>query len=370
MSRYNSDNFLPFGLCPGPKQPKDLDSFLIPFIEELNRLNDGVQAYDAHSKTSFLLRAHLVLVTGDTPGISKLLHLNGHSAKLPCRACKLEGVPFQIPFTFKSGPREGQRGNKSQYYYPINKPTNSRSMSVALPRFVQELCAIPRRTAEGYINDGRISQRDPKLAVLSGIKGISPLTILPTISFPDAAPFDIMHLGHLGFVPLLCSLLSGTFFAIKELNDYEHGRMPIKEWEALGVDMKNIGAPVSWGRYPRNIQLYIKGFKAEELSNFLIHYLLPLSFNRVNSITFRALQRLVFIFTMATSYQIEMSQVMEIENHLVKFIKWYYDTYYQYQQERLPACKYTVHALLHLVQDIKNWGPASYYWQYPEVIRF
>jgi len=143
--------------------------------------------------------------------------------------------------------------------------------------------------------------------------------------------------------------------------------MSTKEWGALGVDMASIGAPVSWGRYPRNIAQYIKGFKAEELSNFLIHYLLPLIFNRVDNSTFRALQRLVFVSTMATSYELEASQISEIEIHVVKFAKWYYDTYYQNQYERLPACKYTIHVLLHLVQDIRNWGSTSYYWQYPEV---
>jgi hypothetical protein len=47
--------------------------------------------------------------------------------------------------------------------------------------------------------------------------------------------------------------------------------MSEKEWQQLGIDMAGIGAPVSWGRYPRDIAKYMKGFKAEELSNFLVH---------------------------------------------------------------------------------------------------
>jgi len=61
-----------------------MDSFLYPFLEELKQLNSGVSAYDAHAKENFMLRAHLVLLTGDTPGMSKLLHLSGHVAKHPC----------------------------------------------------------------------------------------------------------------------------------------------------------------------------------------------------------------------------------------------------------------------------------------------
>src|SRR5438477_2441425 len=46
MCKYNSDNFLPFSLCPGPSQPKDLDSFLTPSLNELKLLYNEVPAYD------------------------------------------------------------------------------------------------------------------------------------------------------------------------------------------------------------------------------------------------------------------------------------------------------------------------------------
>ena len=63
-----------------------MDSFLYPFLEELKQLDSGVSAsaYDAHAKENFMLRVHLVLLTGDTPGVTKLLHLSGHVAKHPC----------------------------------------------------------------------------------------------------------------------------------------------------------------------------------------------------------------------------------------------------------------------------------------------
>ena len=88
--RYKINNLLPLGISPGPKSPKDLDSFLKPFLEELKLLSDRVVAYDAHGDMgAFLVKAQLVLVTGDTPGISKLLHLSGHGATYPCHACKV-----------------------------------------------------------------------------------------------------------------------------------------------------------------------------------------------------------------------------------------------------------------------------------------
>src|SRR5271169_2363026 len=104
-----------------------------------------------------------------------------------------------------------------------------------------------------------------------------------------------------------------------------------------------------------------------QLQNFLLHWLLPLSYNRVNANTYRALQRLVLAISSSTSLELTHGKIDEIEMHLTLFLAWYYDTFYQQDLKRLPACKYTVHCLLHLVQDIRNWGPASYFWQFPEV---
>jgi hypothetical protein len=91
---------------------------------------------------------------------------------------------------------------------------------------------------------------------------------------------------YIGFVRDLCKLLNGEYFKDHECDVNDQAGMSSKSWEELGVDMAKIEAPVSWGRYPRNIAKHIKGFKAEELQNFLIHYLLPLSFDRVPATTF------------------------------------------------------------------------------------
>ena len=225
--------------------------------------------------------------------------------------------------------------------------------------------SLTARTTNIFAMEKRVQMTQ----IETGVKGVSPLTRLQTISIPESSPFDVMHLVFLGFVRDLCALLNGTFFKAGHLNNHP-GRMSEKYWVQLGVDMAKIGAPASWGRYPRNIQKYIKGFKAEELSSFLIHYLLPLSFKRVNASTYRALQRLVLSVSLSTSFQLTNDEIEEIELHLKLFMQWFYDTFYQQKYERLPACKYTMHALLHLIRDIQNWGPASYFWQFSQAPRF
>jgi len=84
MNRYNFANFLLLGFCLGPLQQKDLDSFLILFIDKLDLLTHRVSAYDIETKSSFLLKVHLVFLSGDRADVSKLLHLCGHIAKYPC----------------------------------------------------------------------------------------------------------------------------------------------------------------------------------------------------------------------------------------------------------------------------------------------
>ena len=59
-----TENILAYALIPGPKSPKDIDSFLYPIVKDLLALAEGVKAYDGHSKEWFTLRAHLTLVTG------------------------------------------------------------------------------------------------------------------------------------------------------------------------------------------------------------------------------------------------------------------------------------------------------------------
>jgi hypothetical protein len=51
-------------VIPGPKKPKDLDSFLRPLVDELLELGRGVESVDGDTRSKFSLRAHITIVTG------------------------------------------------------------------------------------------------------------------------------------------------------------------------------------------------------------------------------------------------------------------------------------------------------------------
>ena len=50
-------NIIALSVIPGPKKPKDIDSFLYPLVEELLNLANGVRAFDACTGQLFCLRA-------------------------------------------------------------------------------------------------------------------------------------------------------------------------------------------------------------------------------------------------------------------------------------------------------------------------
>ncbi|KAF8830746.1 hypothetical protein HHX47_DHR2001130 [Lentinula edodes] len=52
---FHLEHILALGVIPGPKKPKDMDSFLWPFVREMLRLALGISSYDVCSKKMFSL---------------------------------------------------------------------------------------------------------------------------------------------------------------------------------------------------------------------------------------------------------------------------------------------------------------------------
>jgi hypothetical protein len=99
-----------------------------------------------------------------------------------------------------------------------------------------------------------------------------------------------------------------------------------------------------------------------------MRYLLPLVYGRINNKTYQALQRLVFSISKAMGLELTNVEIDEItEYQMNEFLKWFYNTFYGGKPANLATSKYMVHALSYLAQNLRDWGPGSYYWQYTEV---
>lgn len=80
------------GVVRGPKAPQEIDTFLRPLLDELKLLFNGIDdVLDGSTGQRFKLRAHIVIVTGDLPAVSKLTGTMGVSAKSYCRFCQVRG---------------------------------------------------------------------------------------------------------------------------------------------------------------------------------------------------------------------------------------------------------------------------------------
>jgi hypothetical protein len=65
------------GFIPGPREPKDLDSFLFPLVQEFNALGKGIpDGFNAARRdtveSTFLLRAYIVCIGADMIGRAKV----------------------------------------------------------------------------------------------------------------------------------------------------------------------------------------------------------------------------------------------------------------------------------------------------------
>ena len=90
--RFREDNILPLAITPGPNEPVDIDSFLSPMVDEVQRLsNNRVQCYNVHTEEMFILRVYIVVCTSDTLAIAKLLSMKKSTAKHCCRFYRIIG---------------------------------------------------------------------------------------------------------------------------------------------------------------------------------------------------------------------------------------------------------------------------------------
>lgn len=220
--RFHDDEVIAMGDIPGPKKPWDIDSFLYPLIQELIQLMIGVSAFDALTKTLFLLRAFLIVVFGDIPAVSMLMKMKGHNAICPCRMCSIIGVRSLTP-------------RATTHYVPLDRRKHPAKPNP--PAYSAD--SLPLRTHHSFICQAREVQfatTDAMRKHLSqryGIKGIPLLSSLGSMSFPLSFPFDFMHLIWENLIPNLIALWTGNF------KDLDHTNEPyvleLSVWDAIGV---------------------------------------------------------------------------------------------------------------------------------------
>ncbi|TFK45219.1 hypothetical protein OE88DRAFT_1715451 [Heliocybe sulcata] len=70
------------------------------------------------------------------------------------------------------------------------------------------------------------------------------------------------------------------------------------------------------------------------------------------------------IMRISSQFEISDQDVEVLREKIIKWVEKYEKYYYQYKEERLPACPLTIHGLLHLPDDIKYCGPSWTSWTF------
>ena len=79
-------------ILPGPKSPKDLDSFLKPIVNEFKDLSKHGLLIRRNGQEVCRSRVNLVIATGDIPAAASLAHHARHMSRNGCRFCRIETI--------------------------------------------------------------------------------------------------------------------------------------------------------------------------------------------------------------------------------------------------------------------------------------
>jgi hypothetical protein len=199
--RFLLDHIMCVGVIPGPRKPKDLDSFLWPLICEFLDLAEGIRAYDGVRGELFKMHAYLILGTGDMPAVASLMRMLGHNAICACRMCTIIGI--RIP----------NKPKVTSHYVPLDRHSHPNQPEPA----VYDPSNLPLRTHGEFIAQAREVQTAPtvteekRLATKYGIKGVPALSFLSSLSFPDSFQHGFMHLIVENLIPNLVRLWTDDF---------------------------------------------------------------------------------------------------------------------------------------------------------------
>ncbi|KAJ1300030.1 hypothetical protein OPQ81_011150 [Rhizoctonia solani] len=347
--RTRIEHMICVGVIPGPKCPSNINSFLQPLIDELCDLARGVTAVDVNQHQLFALRAHLLMIFGDIPALTKVLEFIGHNGCLPCRFCLMPTVP---------GPTSG---GGSHRYCPLHQPDGFRMDPLNLPLREHDQC-----TATGLkVLKAKNPTEQKRLATESGIKGITLLARVPSVSIPRSFPVDLMHMIWQNLIPQLIELWTGKFNDLDAgLEDYH---LRLNAWNALCdacVPSKrtmpsSFGCPVPDPRKPSH-------FIAESWNIFTAQLAPPLLYKRFSDERYyQHFVRLVRILRLVVSFDLPRDKIPEIRRGLAEWVEEYKQIYYQFDKDRLQTCPVNVHYLLHVADSIEYMGPVWCYWAFP-----
>ncbi|KAF8691635.1 Transposase family tnp2, partial [Rhizoctonia solani] len=362
-SRTRLENLICVGVIPGPKQCKDINSFLVPLLKELLDLEAGIMLVQTTKSNAiscdpnmpgshFILRAFLITIIGNIPAISKLLCMKGHNAKSPCRMCYIQGTLCQL-------------AQNSVYYVPLT--TLDVAQEVSLENLV--LC-----THDLFLANYKAIKQAPTPAVqqelvkLYGLNAWPIFLHLKSIDLATCAPYDAMHLLFKNLVPNMIQHWFGKFKGLDEgSGNYfisENNRKAIGELTVKAVPTTPLYFVGTLPDIYKDCSLY----KAKAYLYWFQHLGVVLLKGRLPNVYYEHYLLIQDIINMVLHFEITYNELNKLEQMVKQWqaLARVYSNryYYQYKSTRLPTCPLTIHALLHMPHTIRKAGPLWTSWAF------
>ena len=314
------DYILCVGVIPGPRKPKDTDSYVYLLVIELLEFLSGIPTFDAEQDQLFALHAYLITAFGDIPAISMIMRMKGHNAIFPCRMCSIKGV--RVPDT-----------RNTTHYVPLycaNHPVvRGAADNLEIP--VYDPANLPLRTHNEFLEQAHhvqfapTSAEEERRAKACGIKGIPVLSQIPTLFFPLSFPYDFMHLIWENLIPNCILLWTGKFKGLDEGREsYELGP---GVWEAIGAATKASGStiPAAYATArPQNVAEDAYACTADSWS-FWALYLGPILLKGRfrKEIYYKHFIELIKLLRLCLQFEITKEECWEIRNGFQKWVLTY-----------------------------------------------
>ena len=362
-TRYRKLNVLPGGFIPGPKKPKNIDSFLFPGMHHLAAIQcEGLSMWDPLSDSRYASYVYLLFTTAGGPGLVYWDGMVGHSGKNGCHLyC---GLP-------------GRRKECVHRYYPAllcprdRVPEGSNHPDIDVFKLLAGGSSDYSQNLHTIVSVPNQMQWD-KMKTETGltkpplILGLDPSR---SLGVPLCMTTDIMHLAG-NILDLLISLWRGEM-DVGPGDDKSTWEWAVFRdenlWASHGEDVAAAGSflPGSYDCKPRNIaekintqyktwefQLYTFG-----IAPILLYSILPLKY-------WSHYCQLVRGFQIVCQYSLTHEQLEDTHALLCVWERNFELFYYQLRHDRIHFVRPAVHQVIHLVPEAFQKGPLICYAQW------
>ena len=368
--RYKIRNILPGGVIPGPKTPKNLDSFLFPGLSHVSALQrEGLHIWDSYHQCRALSFLFLLLVLADAVAMAQLSGSVGHHGRKGCRLlCGLIG-------------RNKTHG--AHYYPALLRPAGFEDHRTSSHPDI-DVGSLPIPTSQNYRTDlfHTIASRNEtdyrRRRLHTGIGKPSIFDGLPRIlALPTCFAGDLMHQPLLNLAALLLDL----WCARPSARSYDNSS--IWPWAVLTGDVwadhgKIVASiakflPTSFGRTPRNPQEKLSsGYKAWEFLNYIYGEGPGVFYGVLPDVYYLHFCKLVRTIRMVHPRAISQDQLATIYQLSHQWVLEFEVLYCDRKPDRLHFVRQCVHSISHLARETHRLGPLwlSSQWTMERVIGY